>query len=142
MSQCGVFSGPYFPVFSPNTEKHGPEKTPYLDIFVQYTVIVSPKRDNVRRCFSYNKKLTNTSEEYKSRHLMCSVEKSLPIKVIISPYVARIRSKISSMEVQIFLIYSSSPWPPTLACDLRDPRYPRQHSSTPSMLARYPCHSR
>ena len=28
-----VFSGPYFPVFSPNTGKYGPEKTPYLDTF-------------------------------------------------------------------------------------------------------------
>ena len=27
------FSGPYFPVFSPNTGKYGPEKTPYLDTF-------------------------------------------------------------------------------------------------------------
>ena len=25
------FSGPCFPVFSPNTGKYGPEKTPYLD---------------------------------------------------------------------------------------------------------------
>ena len=31
MSKYGVFSGPYFPVFSPNTEKYGPKKTPYLD---------------------------------------------------------------------------------------------------------------
>ena len=29
--QYGVFSGPCFPVFSPNTGKYGPEKTPYLD---------------------------------------------------------------------------------------------------------------
>ena len=29
----GVFSGLYFPVFSPNTGKYGPEKTPYLDTF-------------------------------------------------------------------------------------------------------------
>ena len=29
----GVFSGPYFPVFSPNTGKYGPGKTPYLDLF-------------------------------------------------------------------------------------------------------------
>ena len=28
-----AFSGPYFPVFSPNTGKYGPEKTPYLDTF-------------------------------------------------------------------------------------------------------------
>ena len=27
------FSGPYFIVISPNTEKYGPEKTPYLDTF-------------------------------------------------------------------------------------------------------------
>ena len=27
------FSGPYFPVFNPNTGKYGPEKSPYLDTF-------------------------------------------------------------------------------------------------------------
>ena len=31
VSKYGVFSGPHFPVFSPNTGKYGPEKTPYLD---------------------------------------------------------------------------------------------------------------
>ena len=29
----GVISGPYFPVFSPNTGKYGPEITRYLDAF-------------------------------------------------------------------------------------------------------------
>ena len=33
MCKHGVFSSPYFPVFSPNTEKYGPDKTPYLDNF-------------------------------------------------------------------------------------------------------------
>ena len=33
VSKYGVISGPYFPVFSPNTGKHGPEITPYLDTF-------------------------------------------------------------------------------------------------------------
>ena len=40
MSKYGVFPGPYSPalglntaVFSPNAEKYGPEKTPYLDFF-------------------------------------------------------------------------------------------------------------
>ena len=28
-----VFSGPYFLVFRPNTEKYGPEKNPCLDSF-------------------------------------------------------------------------------------------------------------
>ena len=37
MSKYGVFSGPYFPVFSPNIEKYGPEKTPYLDTFHEMT---------------------------------------------------------------------------------------------------------
>ena len=33
VSKYGVFSGLYFYVFSPNTEKYGPEKMPYLDTF-------------------------------------------------------------------------------------------------------------
>ena len=30
ISKCGVISGPYFPVFSPNSGKYGTEKPPYL----------------------------------------------------------------------------------------------------------------
>ena len=33
VSKYGVFSGPYFVAFSPNTGKYEPEKTPYLDTF-------------------------------------------------------------------------------------------------------------
>ena len=33
MCKYGVTSGPYFPVFSPNTGRNGPEITPYLDTF-------------------------------------------------------------------------------------------------------------
>ena len=33
ISKYGVFSVPYFPVFSPNKGKYGPEKTQYLDTF-------------------------------------------------------------------------------------------------------------
>ena len=33
MSKYGVISGPYFPVFNPNTGKYRPEITPYLDTF-------------------------------------------------------------------------------------------------------------
>ena len=33
VSKYWVFSGPYFPVFSPNTGKYVPEKTPCLDTF-------------------------------------------------------------------------------------------------------------
>ena len=34
MSKYGVFSGPYFPVFNPNTGTYRPENTPYLDTFL------------------------------------------------------------------------------------------------------------
>ena len=33
MSKYGVFSSPYFPAFSLDTGKYGPEKAPYLDTF-------------------------------------------------------------------------------------------------------------
>ena len=33
VSKYGVISGTYFPVFSPNAGRCGPEKTPYLDTF-------------------------------------------------------------------------------------------------------------
>ena len=33
MPKYGVISGTYFPVFSPNTGKYGPDITPYLDTF-------------------------------------------------------------------------------------------------------------
>ena len=36
VSKYGVFYGPYFPVYSPNTRKYGPEKTPYLDTLTQW----------------------------------------------------------------------------------------------------------
>ena len=53
MSKYGVFSGPYFPalglnteiyfVFSTNTRKYGPEKTPYLDTFHRMNDAVKQK---------------------------------------------------------------------------------------------------
>ena len=33
VSKYGVISGPFFPVFSPNTGKYGPEIAPDLDTF-------------------------------------------------------------------------------------------------------------
>ena len=38
--QYGVSSGLYFPVFSSNTGKYGPEKTAYLDTFHEVQVII------------------------------------------------------------------------------------------------------
>ena len=45
MSEYGVIYGLYFPVFGLNTEKSGPEITPYLDTF--HTVILQ-KRIEIR----------------------------------------------------------------------------------------------
>ena len=39
VSKYGVISGPYFPVFNPNTGKYGPEITPYLGTFHAVRVI-------------------------------------------------------------------------------------------------------
>ena len=46
VSQCEVISGPYFPVFSPNTGICRPEITPYLDNFhgVQISLLTSIKK--------------------------------------------------------------------------------------------------
>ena len=33
VSRYGVIPGPYFPAFSQNAEKYGPEITPHLDTF-------------------------------------------------------------------------------------------------------------
>ena len=38
----GVISGPYFPVFSPNTGKYGPETIPYLDTFHATGLFLDP----------------------------------------------------------------------------------------------------
>ena len=43
MLEYGVFSGPYFLVFSPNTGKYGPEKTPYLETFLAHSAIFTKK---------------------------------------------------------------------------------------------------
>ena len=40
MFEYGVISDPYFPIFSPNTEKYGPEITPYLDTFHAVSVYI------------------------------------------------------------------------------------------------------
>ena len=45
--QIRSFSGLYFPVFSPNTGKYGPEKTPYLDTF--HAVQIPLIRKNVKK---------------------------------------------------------------------------------------------
>ena len=43
MSKYGVFSGPYFPVLSPNSGKYGPEKIPCLDTFHAVIVVKAEK---------------------------------------------------------------------------------------------------
>ena len=62
VSKYGVFSGPYFPVFGLNTEiysvfslntgKSGPKKTPYLDTF---HAVVEKKRSCILYIHEYSK---------------------------------------------------------------------------------------
>ena len=54
MSKYGVFSAPYFPVFSSNTGKKGPEQIPYLDTF--HAVKVLGVRKDIQSIKSANYK--------------------------------------------------------------------------------------
>ena len=53
IQKYGVFSGPYFPVFNPNTGKYGPEKAPYLDTFHAVYRIGTFKQDVKNSLMSY-----------------------------------------------------------------------------------------
>ena len=55
MSKYGVFSGLYFPVFSPNAGKYELEKTLYLDTF--HAVWGVGKRRKLTQKTKYNNKL-------------------------------------------------------------------------------------
>ena len=62
MSKYRVFSGPYFPVFSPNNGKYGPEKSPYLGTFrAVYTFKAFTKKQVDKR-----KKVRITSNKEKA----------------------------------------------------------------------------
>ena len=69
MSKYGVFSGPYFHVFGTNTEKYylplfssntgkfGPEKTPYLDTFHEVKIQhMKDKNHDMKNKIQYVKK--------------------------------------------------------------------------------------
>ena len=63
VSKYGVISGPYFPVFSPNTGKYGQEITPYLDTFHAVLGLLKFEVLNFRNSFllllSFRQILTN-----------------------------------------------------------------------------------
>ena len=64
MSKYGVFSGPYFLVFSPNTGKYGPEKTPHLDTFHAVFACVSTKDHSLNELHPAKKlDVTATNDE-------------------------------------------------------------------------------
>ena len=59
VSKYEVISGPYFPVFSLNTGKYGPEKIPYLDTL--HALNFTMKETFAVSCLSYNQ----TIRDYK-----------------------------------------------------------------------------
>ena len=76
MSKYGVISGRYFPVFSPNTVKYGPEMTPYLGTF--HAVNVFKNMDSI--CSVYPR--IWTTEAYPGHHdLLVYVIKNEFVKV-------------------------------------------------------------
>ena len=42
------YSGPYFPAFSPNAGKYGPEITPYLDTFHAVLIGILFNKENTK----------------------------------------------------------------------------------------------
>ena len=73
MFKYGVISGPYFPVFSPNTGKDGTEITPYLDTFHTVNLRVGSNKichENVK-----NERVKKDSERFgKSKNIHCKEE--------------------------------------------------------------------
>ena len=54
VSKYGAISGPYFPVFALNTEKYGPEITPYLATFLAVQNIWKSEKLNISRKSFWN----------------------------------------------------------------------------------------
>ena len=78
----GVFSGPYFPVFSPNAGKYRPEKTPSLDTFHTLGVL-----EYLNICkFSENLTLTQDSQVSFNQINLMTLLRQKSIKKILLPY--------------------------------------------------------
>ena len=82
MSKYGVFSGTYFHefglntekyyllVFSPNTGKYGPEKTPYLDTFHEVKIQdMKDKNHDMKNKIQYAKKQNSRYQKIPIKHL-------------------------------------------------------------------------
>ena len=54
VSNYGVISGPYFPLFGPNTGKYGPEITPYLDTILAVIALQFEQKHVRDKGFLYN----------------------------------------------------------------------------------------
>ena len=64
MSKYGVISGPYYPVFGPQTGKYGPGKTLYLDTF--HAVILSGDSPETKRKLYLSPKMLRKITECES----------------------------------------------------------------------------
>ena len=70
VSKCRVFSGPYFPVFSPNTRKCGWEKTLYLDTFHAVWTLPDTEQLKLKQQQNFgNPKLTRLPREIRKPQL-------------------------------------------------------------------------
>ena len=86
MSKYGVFPGPYFPVFglnteiyevfyvfSPNTGKYRPEKTPYLYTFhAAFSIKDLQRMHDLKHTFPSAYRIAALKKQYQEKHLVCS----------------------------------------------------------------------
>ena len=56
MPKYGAISGPYFPVFSPDAEKYGPEITPYSVSFQSFAKFGTQNLELGTQCFIFERR--------------------------------------------------------------------------------------
>ena len=85
VSKYGVFCGPYFPVFGPNTGKHGTEETRYLDTLNPVNSFV--KADRIRgkwffcSCWNINIQLSQFILEVSNWCGQLNIDLSIKMKI-------------------------------------------------------------
>ena len=102
MSKYGVFSGPYFPVFSPNTGKCRLEKTLYLDTF--YTVYVSANPRFLSEKFMKSYTVSTSNPRTTSVCFLCSKPSQVPRKHY--PYPFHVMHKTNLIDIVPYTVFS------------------------------------
>ena len=92
MSKYGVFSGPYFSVFSPNTGEYGPEKNSVLGHFSRSDAISCQKIN--RWCIAYI--------AWHYIHICISNRKYLYLYIYLFIYISIYLSIINNLSIHLY----------------------------------------